>query len=77
MHDFDRCDIRIHDWSKRRNAMLYMLDCPRSNRAYLHLLANSLITRLNLNGHPQCAYAIQLRLSGIRCNLKDGVVKIL
>ena len=74
------CDIGVHDWPKRRRAILTLLDNPRlppyamgSVRDMAHWLADKLET----NAHPMCAYAIRLRLSGVRVRLEGSKVVVI
>jgi hypothetical protein len=70
-------DIEIGNMPKRRRAMLYMLDHPKGYGSYQAQLAYDLCQILIANGHPLCAYAITMRLSGVRVRMIDTEVIIL
>lgn len=80
MDDYPGFDIEIENWSKRRSAILYLLDNPRIpdySRVFVRILAFQLCEILKINGHPMCAYVVQLRLSGVRAQLINGKVIII
>lgn len=70
-------DIEVNNMPKRRRAMLYMLDNPRGYGPYTAQLARNLCQLLAANGHPICAYAITMRLSGVRVRMVGTEVKII
>jgi len=70
-------DIEVNNMPKRRRAMLYMLDNPSGYGPYTAQLARNLCQLLISNGHPICAYAITMRLSGVRVRMIGTEVKII
>lgn len=74
------CDIGIWDWPKRRRAILVLLDNPRLPpyaRALVNSMGLQLADMLEANAHPVCAYAVRLRLSGVRVRMKGSEVKVI
>lgn len=67
------CDIEIFNWPKRRRAILYLLDNPRSGGLVM-ILADNLARLLDANGHPMCAYAVRLRMSGMRVRMAGSEI---
>jgi len=70
-------DIEVNNMPKRRRAMLCMLDNPGGYSPYAAQLARSLCQILSDNGHPMCAYAIALRLSGVRVRMIGTGVEVI
>lgn len=70
-------DIEVRNMPKRRRAMLAILDSPKGYGQYQAQLAQNLCQILIANGHPLCAYAITMRLSGVRVRMIDTEVIIL
>lgn len=70
-------DIEVGNMPKRRRAMLYMLDHPKGYGSYQVQLAHDLCQTLIKNGHPICAYAITMRLSGVRVRMTGTEVIII
>lgn len=70
-------DIEVKNMPKRRRAMLYMLDNPKGYGFYATQLARDLCNTLRENGHPICAYAITLRLSGVRVRMIGSEVIVI
>lgn len=77
IYDGDGYDTEIQNFPKRRRAMLGLLDSPRTASGYVKYLAFNLVTILERNGHPICAYAIKMRLSGIRVRMTGSKVEII
>jgi len=72
--------VRCDDWPLRRRGILFLLDNPRLPSYVMpsvKTMAFQLADRLEQVGHPNCAYAIRLRLSGVRVWTDGYIVKVL
>ena len=70
-------DIEVRNMPKRRRAMLTILDSPKGYGQYQAQLAQNLCQILIANGHPVCAYAIVMRLSGVRVRMIGSEVQVI
>jgi hypothetical protein len=61
-------DVDVKNWSKRRRAILELLDNPRLPKTAippLHESAKKLAKKLEENNHPKCAHMIRMKLIGV------------
>jgi len=66
-------NVEINNWSKRRRAMMELLNNPRLPKCViprLHQSAQYLITKLEEHGHPKCAHLIRMKLIGVNLDAK-------
>lgn len=62
-------DVELNDWPKRRRAMIALLKnpwIPLKSRPYMYGTAESLIRKLELNGHPMCASKVREVLNEVK-----------
>lgn len=66
-------DVDISNWSKRRRAMIEMLNNPKMPAAVipqLHKSAEALAEKLEEHDHPQCADMVREHLAKRRKNAR-------
>jgi hypothetical protein len=66
-------DVELNDWPKRRRAMIALLKnpwIPIQSRPYLYGTAESLIRKLEVNGHPMCASKVRDVLNEVKKNAR-------